>query len=118
MGLAFKSAAEQAEFDTDAIAIEERASVFFESLTALHEKYEINDDSNSSSTSGGGANSDAPKVTIDGTEYLDYRGIKAVGAVNPNYPDFKSVDGSKSQWLTKKDGSPTQFADKVEKAGV
>lgn len=63
---------------------------------------------------------DAPRLTIAGAEWFDYRGVKALGeevsGVKENYPDFKKVvDGKPSnqredtKWLRFK-GELTEFA--------
>ncbi len=97
----------------DVAKVEEAAQVFYEQLLALHEQYGIEDQSTGDSGGGGSTASDAPDapiVEISGDNYYDYRGLKGLGAVNANFPDFKTPDGKKSVWLTKKDGSPTKFA--------
>lgn len=110
--VAFKAAVDNTAPDTDFAKLEELSALYFESLIALHEKYGISDQSDTATTSGGGGGStpDAPAINISGEEYLDYRGLKNLGAVNAAFPDFKTPDGKKSVWLKKKDGSPTKFA--------
>lgn len=95
--------------------VEEAAQVFYEQLLNLVDKYGIGEGGNrggqkmsGGGASGGGATEDAPEVTISGTVYKDFRGLKSIGAVDANYPDFKL--GTKGFWLKKKDGSPTKFA--------
>lgn len=59
-----------------------------------------------------------PSVTVDGTTYHDYRGPKAKGDVKERFPDFKSTDGKRSEWLIGKDDQPTAFAQKLSAAGL
>ena len=108
--VAFKAAV---EVEKEIALVEEKTQVFFEQLLALHEKYGI--DNQSTSSGGGGSTSapetpDAPVIEINGENWLDYRGLKDLGAVVAAFPDFKTPDAKKSVWLTKKDGSPTKFA--------
>lgn len=93
--------------------VEEQTAVFYEQLLNLVDKYGIAEGGNRGAQKSGGGNAaaaseEAPDVTISGTVYKDFRGLKDIGAVDANYPDFKL--GSKGFWLKKKDGSPTKFA--------
>lgn len=118
--VAFKAAAQQ-EF-ADNTELMRKSADFYDVLLALHEKYDVADQSTGGGSDSGGSTAtvpDAPTVTIDGVEYFDYRGLKEIGDIeNPMFPDFKAVSDGKGFWLTKKDGSPTKFAQTVATAGV
>ena len=95
--------------------VEQRTELFFEQLLALHEKYQIDDQTTRSSYNNSGSSyqqDDAPTIMIDGKQYFDYRGLKAVGAKSAGWPDFKDASGE-GFYLTKKDGSPTVWSTKV-----
>lgn len=59
-----------------------------------------------------------PTITVDGVTYHDYRDPKAQKLVKDRFPDFKSIDGKKSEWLVGKDDKPTVFAQKLAGAGL
>ena len=97
--------------EDDATLVERQAQQFYEQLVALIEKYGASEADSQAGSSEGTTRSpaqEAPEVEINGTVYKDYRGLKELGAVDANYPEFKL--GTKGFWLTKKDGSPTKFA--------
>lgn len=58
-----------------------------------------------------------PGVTIDGKYYYDYRDSPQK-TKNPRFPDFKAKDGSESHWLLDRDGGKSEFAVKLEAAGI
>lgn len=103
---------------------------YYQVLNGLHEKYDAWETAKPSGGGGakrtpknqdGPADEEAPTVTVDGDEYYDLRGFKELELRGEMYPDFKKVgDTSRNNgvWLKKKDGSPTQFAQKVAAAGV
>lgn len=57
-------------------------------------------------------------VTIGGVEYHDYRAAKEDETVNPNFPDFKTLDGKTSKWIKTKDGQDTAFGKAVAAEGI
>ena len=59
------------------------------------------------------ATNTAPKATQGDVVWVDYRNAKSAGEVKPAFPDFKSLDGKDSLWLTKKDGSANERATQV-----
>ncbi len=100
-----------AQENYDPAVVEETAQVFYEQLVALIEKYGASEADTKEAAAGGtsrSADEEAPETEIAGVTYKDFRGIKKLGGVDPNFPDFKL--GTKGFWLQKKDGSPTKFA--------
>lgn len=122
--VAFKEAAEDARRLDSAPSVQDNTEGYFNLLLNLFAKYDIQDDEKPTRRSSGSkpkrpsAQDDAPIVTIDGVEYYDFRGLKAIGAVKERHPDFKAVTGGSSKWLQTQDGDDTQFATLVETAGV
>lgn len=57
-----------------------------------------------------------PTIEIGGVEFIDYREAKKSGEVKPRFPDFKTPDNKRSEWLTDQDGQPTEFAKLYDKA--
>lgn len=120
--VAFKEAAEKGD---TVDAVESLTGDYFNILVGMHDKLGLSPDdagnkparSNSRPARGPAparepsVTDDAPRTTIGGVEYFDYRGLKELGAIeNPKFPDFKTVDKKKSFWLTTADGEPSEFA--------
>jgi hypothetical protein len=116
--VAFKEAAEKSETTDE---VESLTGDYYNILVGMHDKLGLSPDTETNKSRGSSrtkapdrersVTDDAPRITVDGVEYFDYRGLKELGAIeNPKHPDFKTVDKKKSFWLTTQDGEPTQFA--------
>lgn len=115
--VAFKAAANTQPLEK----VEEVTSDFYLILTGMHDKLGLKPDTDKPASGrkytpradkveSAASNADVPQATLaDGNTYLDFRGLKALGAVKENFPDFKTLDRKSSKWLTK-DGEPTEFA--------
>lgn len=111
--VAFKAAIELVG-EADYEKIGEVTHNLYTLLSNLHDKLGIGEEE----TAGTPTSDEAPVVTIDGEKWYDYRGIKELGGVPANFPDFKRVSDGQGKWLTTKSGNPTKFAALVEAAGV
>ena len=116
--VAFKAAIEAGNIDPDTVA--GLTGDFYNVLIGMHDKLGLKPDADkpvgrkytprADKVESAASNSDVPQATLaDGETYLDFRGLKALGAVKENFPDFKTLDRKSSRWLTK-DGEPTEFA--------
>lgn len=113
--VAFKGAV-----DTNPSKVEELTESYFKLLLDLHEKngLSLEDDAprksypRKNAPSPVTATEDVPTViTADGGLFYDYRNSERK-AKNPKFPDFKSVDNTKSIWLTDRDGNATDEGEK------
>ena len=128
--VAFKGAIEMGEPDPDTI------TGYYEILLALHDRLGIDSDDGGPKRGGGGSGwsggaqrqptalpSETSVFTARSTQIVDYRAAKTAGSVKPNFPDFKTLDGSKifngrdGVWMIGQDGSANaEVADLVEAA--
>lgn len=59
-----------------------------------------------------------PRVTLEGVTYIDFRPAKEAGTEKPRYPDFKTEDLRKGEWLEDQEGQDTEFKQKLAAAGL
>lgn len=116
--VAFKAAVSFGVVEAD--KVEALTSDFYNILIGMHDKLGLKPDADKpagrkyptrdSKVESAASNADVPQAVLaDGNTYLDFRGLKSLGAVKENFPDFKTLDRKVSKWLTK-DGEPTEFA--------
>ena len=113
--VAFKAAVDKVD-SKDIQEIGDVTEAFYHLLVELHQKLGFDD--TTAAPTAAPTSDEAPVVTIDGEQWYDYRGLKELGAVKATFPDFKRVSDGQGKWLTTKNGSPTKFAEAVERAGV
>lgn len=110
--VAFKEAAALGKTDLD--KVEQLTGDFYNVLIGLHDKLGLSLEDDAPRRSSRPTNRPAPVtsedvptvITADGGLFYDYRNSERK-AKNPKFPDFKSVDNTKSIWLTDKEGNQT-----------
>lgn len=120
--VAFKEAV-SATLGTDK-SVAAQTKEFYETLIALHDDLGITIEDGGGRSGGTRAPRESkplPSTVIeftdaDGVQWVDYRPAKAASQVKPNFPDFKTADNKRSEWLFGQDGSENEAAVELAKA--